>query len=529
MLFGSWKPVPRAAWVLLAGITLLAAALRFYGLDRDSLWYDEFLTYAISGPKDLNAAWTNIRDDVHPPGHPLLMWAVINAFGGSEFVLRFPSALFGTLSIPLLFLVGWRLYSHREGLAAALFMAVLWCPVAYSQEARNYAMLVMLVLGSVLCWLPMMDALRREGRLAPAWTAGFALCCAGMCYTHYFGLMLTVLMAAFGGIALIRRPKALGLLALANVAVLLLYAPWLPSFYEQLTRQRGAMPFFMKPRVIEMFFAFRFFFNRTKLLVWPVLALYLWMFVQAVRDHRKQPEAEAAQSTPAARASGLLAFFDHPGTLVALWLVAPIMAIWLKSQVSQPFFVNRYLQICMPAAYLLAARGCMRLPAAGWKLAVAPAALGIFFGWHLFFKMEYFSSPQKQQVRQGVEYLARHRAGEPESPVMGSYAGSARAFFDYYFERLGSPARVAIAAHGDQDLPAVEAFLKERKPRRLWVIFSYPEPPGARLMKHLHTTMRAAEHTRLDAADFATEIWLFEARAEPADGGGSGKGAPPTP
>ena len=61
-----------------------------------------------------------------------------------EWTLRFPSVVFGVLTVPLMWAVGRRLMGRGAGVAAAWLTAVHPLYVYYAQEARMYTQLVFL-------------------------------------------------------------------------------------------------------------------------------------------------------------------------------------------------------------------------------------------------------------------------------------------------------------------------------------------------------------------------------------------------
>jgi mannosyltransferase len=123
--------------VALTAILLVATVLRLYGLGQESLWYDELLSWSRSRYDTMSEVVSQVsRLSVHPPGYLGLLHFVQKYWGDSEWILRFPSALCGVLSVLVLYFLGARLYTRKEGLIAAALSAVLWCPIYYSQEAR---------------------------------------------------------------------------------------------------------------------------------------------------------------------------------------------------------------------------------------------------------------------------------------------------------------------------------------------------------------------------------------------------------
>ncbi|WP_423066857.1 glycosyltransferase family 39 protein [Devosia sp. CN2-171] len=71
--------------------------------------------------------------DNYPPLHNIFLFAVTHTFGDSEFWLRLPSVVFGTLTIPAVYWVGCKPHSRRAGLFAAAILSLAAFHVDYSQ------------------------------------------------------------------------------------------------------------------------------------------------------------------------------------------------------------------------------------------------------------------------------------------------------------------------------------------------------------------------------------------------------------
>src|SRR3989344_6295774 len=94
----------KKAIFFLVCILLLGGALRFFHLGQESLWVDEALTVHHA----LSKNYTEFIDlisatEAAPPGHYLFLHYWMQWFGSSEFSVRFPSAVFSTISILLFF------------------------------------------------------------------------------------------------------------------------------------------------------------------------------------------------------------------------------------------------------------------------------------------------------------------------------------------------------------------------------------------------------------------------------------------
>jgi mannosyltransferase len=176
----------RALSLGLAAVIVLGACLRFGTLGVQHFWPDEAVTAGLLRLDlgDLLTAMSTTEST--PPLYYVLARAWSVAFGTGEVGLRSLSALFGTLTIPVAYAIGAELASRRAGLAAAALTAASPALVWYSQEARSYALVILL---GALSLLFVARASRREGGREPAWWAVTALLAL---LTHYFAVFLVV-------------------------------------------------------------------------------------------------------------------------------------------------------------------------------------------------------------------------------------------------------------------------------------------------------------------------------------------------
>src|SRR3989338_11677884 len=102
--------VKKVEWFLIIAIFVLAFALRFYKLGQipSSLDWDEVsLAYNAqsllqTGKDEFGNSWPlSIQsfNDYKPPVYTYLLIPVLKVFGKTEFAIRFPSALAGTLTV----------------------------------------------------------------------------------------------------------------------------------------------------------------------------------------------------------------------------------------------------------------------------------------------------------------------------------------------------------------------------------------------------------------------------------------------
>jgi mannosyltransferase len=162
------------------GLTLLAALLRFPTLDRQSFWSDEAITVLLTRMDFRGLLSTISTTESTPPVYYLLAWVWTKALGDGEVGLRSLSALAGVATVPVAYLGGAALLGRRVGVAAAALVAVSPPLVWYSQEARSYALAVLLVAASFAAFA---YALREPtAPVLAVWATTSALACC----THYF-------------------------------------------------------------------------------------------------------------------------------------------------------------------------------------------------------------------------------------------------------------------------------------------------------------------------------------------------------
>jgi 4-amino-4-deoxy-L-arabinose transferase-like glycosyltransferase len=220
--------------VLLA-ILLAAAALRFATLGTQSLWADEGFTAKIAGHALGTAASQVPKTESTPPLYYALAWIWAHLFGSSAYALRSLSALLGCITVVAVHWVGLAIGTRRVALAAAALTAVSPIMVWYSQEARAYALFVLLTTLALGFFL---RALRQYRR---AWIVGWAACSAAALATHYFAIFPLAVEAAWLLLRLRHRRELLVVLALpalvgAALLPLVIYQhahvprPWTSSF-----------------------------------------------------------------------------------------------------------------------------------------------------------------------------------------------------------------------------------------------------------------------------------------------------------
>jgi hypothetical protein len=205
--------------VLVGVLAALGFALRVPELHQ-GLWGDELLAY-----RDLDHDFGGMLAALHsgpensPPLFFTLAW-LSRKLGGDPALIRLPSLVLGTASIPLVAWLGFRTVGRWAGVAGAAFIALAPPAVYYSVEGRPYATLMFAAVLSVLLLLTALE--RRTTR----WWAAYGLSLAAVVYTHYTGVFVVAAQLAWA--LWLTRSSPKGVL-IASACAALAFAPWLPS------------------------------------------------------------------------------------------------------------------------------------------------------------------------------------------------------------------------------------------------------------------------------------------------------------
>jgi len=207
---------PQREFVLVAGITVLAAALRFWPLDRASYWGDEAFTVSVVSRDFAGMLAAVSQTESNPPLYYTLGWVWTTVFGTGEVGLRSLSALFGTLTVPVVYTAARTLVSARAGVIAAGLVALSPVLIGFSVEARNYALFSLLGAACLLCLARAVD----DSSPRRLWAfAAVSILALG---THYFAFFLVAPAAVWLVLRTSRRMALTGPLAAISAAGLLL-------------------------------------------------------------------------------------------------------------------------------------------------------------------------------------------------------------------------------------------------------------------------------------------------------------------
>jgi len=450
--------VTLSPWIGVLLLTMLAAGLRLWGLDLQSLSHDELSTWARTEYGSLSGLLDHgVRTDLHPPLHFMLIWGLKQLGMDSAIALRLPSAVAGILSVPLLYRVGVLLVDRATAYTAAALMAVSWCMVFYSQDARAYTCMLFSGLVAIEASIHLVRS-QRAGTASPWWRwVQYIGAGTVTAYLHYYGLFFIGLLGICT--VFLSMPSRRGMLRMmvALSAVGACYLPWLAPLLEDLGRGSS----WIARQGAEFFPSwFQWIFSDA---LGPAVAVAILLLVGAVQG------VLAWRRTASLAGLGVV-------TVLLLWLCLPGLVAFMKSLVSAPALTKKNLLLCAPGAYLLVSLCVHRLPIRPRARTVVGVGL---VGWMLIDLVSikgYYSTPMKRQYREAVAAVVE-RADEPLVVVCGIGA-----HYNYYLRSMGA---------GSVDLELCKAH---GLPKLTAAVNADPDRPVAFINAHYAPSPKVRSH-----------------------------------
>jgi mannosyltransferase len=204
---------------MLAAILALALLLRLPGF-TESVWLDELASTRVV-LDSFTALLRVVATDPHPPFYAVVMFVWVHLFGDSEISIRVLPLVFGLLTIALTARLAAAYGGPRAGPVAAFVLAISPPHIWYSQEARQYSLLLLLVTSCT--WV--FHKLRQSP--SARWYVFYAIVAFCVVFTHYFAITY---LAAFTLLAFPDRRLRARMLwiggATAGVLAVYLFVRW---------------------------------------------------------------------------------------------------------------------------------------------------------------------------------------------------------------------------------------------------------------------------------------------------------------
>ncbi len=481
-----------SAAIILFLILILGIALRIYDLDGESIWYDEGDSVYLARMTPFQVIMNPSSHD-HPPLYYFLMHRWIKAFGDSVFSMRLPSAIFGILSIFMIYAVGRSIFDEKVSLLSAAILALSPFHIHYSQELRMYTIVTFLALVSMYFFLRLIK--RSSFRDSVVYIISTVL----LLYTHYSSFFIILIQNIYfiimyfslkerGGISFLKW-------LLRQLILIISYLPWLMVLMLQIAKMEnmgsGGRPASM-PSTLYLFIEF------------------------------------AGGGFALAILAGLVIFslfkikMSKKGLLLSMWLFGPIIVIFIAASSSGIAYATRYTIAMSLAFYILAARG---LAGINYKY-IRQGLIAVVIGLLLLSCFKYYSNVNKVAWYDIGNYI--DKTAEKGDLLLINCKGCRKYIIDYYLKKGGLVKRMLPGTIGYAPVHINEKNVKEVRLMaedyaRVWVFLSHDydfkklirrEFEGSHnlLYYKLYPSYSYTTHKIKDG----TEVFLFEKNTEEA-------------
>jgi len=450
----------------LAGILVLGAVLRLWGLGDKSLWFDEAYSVYLAQQPFVEIPRLLRLYDTHPPLHYVLLHFWMAAFGKAEVAIRLPSVLASVGVLALTFAFARRLAGASAALLATLLLALSPFQIVAAREARMYPFLTFFGLSAFYSlWL----ALEENRRWYWAVYVGSMILAI---YSHHFAWLLLLAQGLY--VLLIHRDRAAARRWIAAAAVIgVAFALISPAFLTQLRTGRGwpdVRPPFGLGALTDLLglisfggaaFGMGTYFRRGALPLEfrPAILLPFLLLMAA---------GVASLTTWRRRA------------FAVCYGLVPIIAVSLTS-LRWNIFYERYFSFVLPPFVLLLAVGILYVVDSMWPTvrgAALAGLLSLIAAFMLPVLAEVYRAPTTYDWRAAASHVESHARAEDFVLYIPAFA---RIPFEYYFrgtqKRMSINPREVIAARKVSFKTPVDkqrmAEIAQAHPR-MWIVATIP-------------------------------------------------------
>ena len=339
-------------------LVVAAAAIRFLHLASKPFWFDECFSVEVARIRwsdFLHLLWW--REANMALYYVLLrVWLSINHnYGQSPFFIRSLSVVIAAATLPAIYWLARLLYDRRVALIAAALFSFNAYSVRYAQEARSYALFLLL---ATLSSGFLISLLREPARRK--WL-GYVIVSVLAVYAHLYALLLVAaqwLAVRWLGSFSESEDGTVARSAQLRRAWIVIGLAVLPLLVFVAKTGAGPIRWIPRPGVRDVL---EFYEHAAGGNNWGLLLIYSVACVAAVMSLGKKLFVRGQSwetNWETWRAQFLL-----------IWLIFPVVLTVLLS-FARPVFLGRYMIFCLPALLILVAAGLARLRTA-WLLAAA--------------------------------------------------------------------------------------------------------------------------------------------------------------
>lgn len=369
--------------ILLMGVLILGAGVRFYYADANSYWYDEVLSvyyYGISNESILGV-FDQVTSSLQMPLYQSILYGWMSIFGDDEVATRSLSNLYIVGATACLYAAVRHVYGGWLGVVAALVFTLMFIPTYYGMETRAYAQSIFLTSLSTLLLIYALPGIAEKPwrrLLADKWLYALLATNCAVLMTHYYNVFFLGAQGVFILIYLLY--KCVGLVAsflrtilIGFTPVAFLLATWLPFMISAYERKSPAdeytvtgVPKFPWETISDFIVRPNF---TIDLLHYSATALLVWVVISACIRLIKHPNEQTLLTlwfVIAATMPAFLAFFlfliaghERYNLRYFSFSAAPLAVILVLGTFQIVSLVARALpaesKVCLPLTAIVAA------------------------------------------------------------------------------------------------------------------------------------------------------------------------------
>ena len=305
-------------WILL----LINIVMKILYLDAESMWLDEAstLNWALHSFSDI---FRTSLEDPNGPVFQVLLKVWISIFGISEFAARLLPAIFGSLIIWPLYLLGKSLFNKEVG-----FFAIILCTVSneilfWSHELRSYTLVVFL---SIWSFYYFFKILKNGNKIDIIW---YWLVTTILLFTHLTASMVLIVQF-FASLMYIKTKFRNVLYSYAGMAATtIMFGIWILNNNWIGGNETVWCPVPDFNSIIELL---RIYFNSDKALYFVGILVIMVVFIISIKKLKLLQGKELLT--------------------VVIWGLLPIVITYIGSIYYNPRFLPKYMLYVVPGLYL---------------------------------------------------------------------------------------------------------------------------------------------------------------------------------
>jgi mannosyltransferase len=458
----------------LSAIVVIGGCLRVAHLGQKSYSWLELCTVRICGLPFSSFCALLWQFEANMSFYYLLVRLWIK-FGDGEAWLRLLSVIFAIASIPVIYAIGKRVSGNSTGLAAALILSVNAAHVAYAQEARSYALLMLLCLLSLLFFL-------RMAEFGASNAFAYALVSALAVYAQFFAVFF--LFAQWTSTYWLRRDVLSWKKFLSPILLTAIFIA--PALSYMIFRHSGQLTWVRPTQLKDLSGSIYFLAADSGRFHKALAILYLLCFATAVRHVflRWQLKPSSVQNW---------------GTIVVIHCAVLPIVVTFSLSFWKPMFEMRYLLMCLPPLVVLVAQGLMEVRPAWLRLGVYALIVGLSAG-----SLSWYYAQPNDGWRPLTAYLVQHAQARDVIVICPPIADWP---IQYYSAKTASPNGQRLTyVSPDTLLKDVQSHQLSGKPLSnvsFWMVDWGDSPDADNIQREILN-----EYTRLDQQQFPRSLTL---------------------